>query len=198
MSSVTKEDIKIENIFDFTSITTQEQEIYKYLYDKASELSFTEDNVFVVFDGEELDKSVYSSSNLPFCLIEAGEIEYNESYKKRLDGVLIGTATQSFYIGFFGDSILTLQSVRENFTKALYKAGFNSVLDTEVYYTQKIDSSLLISREDIQRKLKNVVFKINFSYNIFYRKEEALEYVDLARIESDKYSEVPYVAVTDD
>ena len=198
MSYVTKEDIKIENIFDFTSITNQEQEIYKFLYNKAVELSFTEDNVFVVFDGEELDKTVFASDNLPFCLIEAGEMEYNDTYKKRLDGVLVSNVTQSFYIGFFNDSIPVLQNIRENFIKALYVGGFNSALDTEIYYRQEIDSSLIVSREDVQRKLKNVVFKINFSYNIYYRKEEALEYVDVARVSSDKYSEVPYAEVTND
>lgn len=198
MITVSLSDIKLNNIFDLTQTpATLEEEIYRNIYDVVTELGY-DDKSYIIYDDESLTKDSYRPDNLPFCLIEAGEIEYDNIFRKHLDSIDIAVARQPFYVGFFDNELLQLLATRLNFIKALRKSGFNSVISDNIYFTREIVSSGLYSFQEIQRQLRDIVFKLVFSYKIKYNNEESLLTVDKALIGSNEYSEINYVEVDDE
>ena len=188
------ENMKLKSLIDLTDIQTYEQEIFKYLFNKIVEAGFSEEKIYVNFEYDKIDLALYNNDMLPFSLVESGEVKYDNYFKKRIDGVDIGKASQSFFVGFYHNDLNFLQILRQSFLCAFKKSGFNSALmPKKDWVNLNIDLSVVISREDIQRNLKSLIFKIDFDYNIFCQSDEEILYVEYIKLESEKQSEINYV-----
>jgi len=196
------DDIKLQNIFDFTVPETHEEEILKYIYSKLSELGFTETSYFLI-DDEGVSIQTYKADMLPFATVENDNSVFTKIGNKKTEWREVVKVNQSFIVRFFSNDIRQLFTIRENFLRSLVDFGFMSEISNdkaENYFFLDIEAGGLFSYQNIFkiRQLRALAFKLNFKYRILKEDTEPIIIVDVARINSDQHSDFDYAVVEKD